>query len=179
MSDSKLPYLREYTFVVLDLISKEEMISNARKVLPDMIQKIWNLPNPLLQVLKKNGTPLHNDRVSWALTYLKKAGLIDFPKRGTALITKSGKDYLNEFRDVCEISAKNLMRIDSFKKFFNPKKQVEDISKNEVLINNDSSLINVSVDRMIFPELLRDLLESGYSVAHVNGALSIVRNSAQ
>lgn len=35
-----------------------------------------------------------NGRISWARTYLKKAGLIESPKRGTYRITRPGKEAL-------------------------------------------------------------------------------------
>ena len=36
------------------------------------------------------------NRVGWARTYLKKAGLIDYPHRGVAVITARGKEVLAE-----------------------------------------------------------------------------------
>lgn len=41
-----------------------------------------------------NGKTVFMGRVSWAGTYLRKAGLIDYPKRGVYQITKEGKKLL-------------------------------------------------------------------------------------
>lgn len=43
-----------------------------------------------------NGKSVFMGRVGWAGTYLKKAGLIDYPKRGVYQITKEGKKLLSQ-----------------------------------------------------------------------------------
>lgn len=180
MSDLKLPKLPVYMFAVLDLIKNEKTVSTPRRTLPNMIQERWKLSNSLLELTKKNGVPLHNDRVGWSLTFLKKAELIDFPSRGSASITESGKSYLNEFKDTGEIKVKDLKRIDAFKKFYNAKKQSGEVSLKEFDRNDDSSstkhdLINISVDKRIFYDLYINLPKSGYKVDNTNGVLAIVK----
>jgi restriction system protein len=56
-----------------------------------------------------------NNRVSWARTYLGKAGLICSPKRGFIAITELGKSVLRE--NPPEINYKFLERFESFKQF--------------------------------------------------------------
>lgn len=46
------------------------------------------------ELLPSGQTFIFGSRVGWARTYLKKAGLLDAPKRGIALITKRGLDIL-------------------------------------------------------------------------------------
>lgn len=46
------------------------------------------------QLLPSGGTFTFSSRVSWARTYMKKAGLVDQPKRGCMLITERGKQVL-------------------------------------------------------------------------------------
>ena len=48
------------------------------------------------QLLPSGGTFTFNSRVSWARTYMKKAGLIDQPRRGVVVITERGKKVLKD-----------------------------------------------------------------------------------
>lgn len=55
------------------------------------------------------------NRIGWAKTYLKKAGLVESPARAVFQITKAGEDVLHDNPDV--IDQKYLLRYDSFKEF--------------------------------------------------------------
>jgi len=57
------------------------------------------------------------NRIGWARTYLKKAGLIDSPARATFVITQQGLDVLKD--DPAVIDNEYLMRFDSFREFQN------------------------------------------------------------
>ena len=57
-----------------------------------------------------------NGRISWARTYLKKAGLIESPKRGTYRITRPGKEAL---ASGAQIDNDYLERYESFRSFKN------------------------------------------------------------
>lgn len=59
-----------------------------------------------------------SNRVGWARTYLKKAGLIDSPAKGMFCITPEGKKVVLE--DPPVIDNNYLMRYDSFKAFTQP-----------------------------------------------------------
>ncbi len=63
---------------------------------------------------------MFDNRVAWARTYLKKAGLIDTPKRGNAVITDRGIDVLKENPTV--INIKYLSRFTEFIDFKNMRK---------------------------------------------------------
>jgi len=70
------------------------------------------------------------NRAGWARTYLKKAGLIEQPKRAFFQITQRGLDLLNE--GIKEINIKVLDRYEEFKAFRAKKiDQIED-DKNEI-----------------------------------------------
>ena len=55
------------------------------------------------------------NRVGWARTYMRKAGLLEFPSRGRFLITERGKELLAENPD--KIDVKLLSRYAEFEKF--------------------------------------------------------------
>ena len=46
------------------------------------------------QLLPSGNSPTFNNRVAWAKTYLKKAGLIDQPRRAYFQITQRGREVL-------------------------------------------------------------------------------------
>ena len=48
----------------------------------------------LLMLLPSGGAPLFYNRLAWAKTHLKKAGLVELPKRGVFRITAAGKELL-------------------------------------------------------------------------------------
>ncbi|HGT2643466.1 TPA: winged helix-turn-helix domain-containing protein [Legionella pneumophila] len=180
MNPNSIPKLPKYIYIVLDLISRETSIYAPRKVLPNKIQQIWNLSDSLLQLVKKNGFPIHNDRVGWALTYLKQAELIDFPKRGSASITKNGKILLKKYKEHTEITVKDLLPIEAFNKFYNKKKDRNCSLKPDTYTNDlspqKSNIMSVSLDKLIFADLWVDLLQAGYTVVNSDGVFSIVRN---
>jgi len=63
----------------------------------DLIEKLsehFQLTDEEKSELLDGGQPVFNNRVGWARTYLKKAGLIDSPKRGTLRITSRGSEIL-------------------------------------------------------------------------------------
>jgi restriction system protein len=59
--------------------------------------------------------PMFKNRVTWAISYLKNAGLIIYPQRGVYQITDTGKQLLQEKVDSINISY--LKKFDTFKKW--------------------------------------------------------------
>ncbi|MDR0520195.1 MAG: restriction endonuclease [Clostridiales Family XIII bacterium] len=47
-------------------------------------------------LLESGSKPIFNDRVGWARTYLKAAGLLSYPKRGFSQITDEGRRVLSD-----------------------------------------------------------------------------------
>ncbi len=64
------------------------------------------------------------NRVGWARTYMKKAGLLTSPKRGTLKVTARGLELLNE--NPAKIDNNLLMRFDEFNEFRKRKKKDSD-----------------------------------------------------
>lgn len=74
-----------------------------------------------------NQLVLHN-RIGWARTYLKKAGLLESVRRATFVITKDGEKVLSD-SSITKIDNKFLMNYQSFRDFKNPVKNEEDESR--------------------------------------------------
>lgn len=64
------------------------------------------------------------NRVGWARTYMKKAGLLDSPKRGIFVITERGKKVLAS--NPSKIDNKLLTHYEEFKEFKKKKRKVEE-----------------------------------------------------
>jgi len=73
------------------------------------------------ELLPSGQTFIFGNRVAWARTYLKKAGLLDSPKRGIVLITKRGQDILKS--NPKEINISTLKQFPEFLEFQNIKKE--------------------------------------------------------
>lgn len=69
------------------------------------------------ELLASGNQAIFDNRVGWAKTYLKKAGLLDSPKRATFVITQLGLDTLKKNPD--RIDAKYLRQFPAFLEFQN------------------------------------------------------------
>lgn len=69
----------------------------------------------LAELLPSKRQTVFFNRISWASTYLNKAGLIDKPKRGELLITAEGKAALKNLPEV--VDTRWLSQYESFRKF--------------------------------------------------------------
>jgi len=109
-----IPKYHEFMKPIL-LLLKDEMPHKRS----DMYEK-FALQFRLTEEEKEEWLPsgkqqVYKNRIGWALTYLKKANLIESPTRATFIITDSGKSVLKENSEV--IDQEYLMKFDSFKGF--------------------------------------------------------------
>ena len=72
------------------------------------------------ELLTSGNQSIFDNRVGWAKTYLKKAGLIDSPRRATFIITELGLQVLGKKREL--IDAKYLRQFPAFLEFIHPDK---------------------------------------------------------
>lgn len=91
------------------------------------------------ELLPSGRQPIFRNRVGWARTYLKKAGLVESPKRAHFRITDKGVSLLSE--NPPEITSKFLTRYEEFVEFQSIKKPKKDntILKNQPLDNTDQT----------------------------------------
>lgn len=67
------------------------------------------------EMLPSGQQEIFDNRVGWARTYMKKAGLIDAPKRGVNIITKRGQDVLKS--KPTKLDVDDLSQFQEFKDF--------------------------------------------------------------
>lgn len=125
-----IPSFRSFLRPVLELMASYEEVVNPRAKLVPLIKEKMNFSDEeALEQLESGGNRLRN-RIGWALTYLKKAELISFPKKGIAKITETGKAFLLEHKG--PIAPKDLERFPGYMEFKKESNQTE----NEVLTYN-------------------------------------------
>lgn len=106
------------------------------------------------ELLPSGNQAVFNNRVGWARSYLKQAGLLTSPKRGHFKITEQGLKLLSE--NPAKINVSLLERYPEFLEFRNRKK---DPSKN----NEENAVIE-----MIASETPEDALASAYRTLRKN-----------
>ena len=109
-----MPKYDEIYNEILNAVADGE--SHGIEVIRTSVAKQKSVTNEERSILLERGTkPVFDDRVGWARTYLKAAGLIEYPSRGLTRITAEGKNVLNS--NLPRIDNTFLNRYDSFKQF--------------------------------------------------------------
>lgn len=134
------------------------------------------------QLLPSGNQRVFDNRMGWARTYLKKAGLLDYPKRGFSRITERGKEILAE--NPTSIDSEYLQRFPEFKPFLEGSETSpavipeSSITPAEAIENAYVQLHAVLVDELLesvqkssparFEKIVIDLLEQNVGVACAN-----------
>jgi restriction system protein len=115
----------DYQSLMLPLlkIAKDGREHNVHDAIAALAHQFGITEEEQKQLLPSGLDRVFHNRVLWARTYLKKAGLIDYSKRSCFVITERGKKVLAE--NPPEITAKYLRRFPEFVEFVTPKKDGE------------------------------------------------------
>lgn len=123
----------------------------------DALAKEFGLTEKELKELLPSGQDyVFKNRVGWARTYMKKAGLIETSKRGYYKITERGKKVLAE--KPSKIDIKYLTRFPEFNEFRETRREKE---KQEIEENIDQQSLftpEESIERA-YQKLIKDLAE--------------------
>lgn len=84
------------------------------------------------ELLASGNQAIFDNRVGWAKTYLKKAGLLDSPKRATFEITDLGRQTLT--KKPIRIDTKYLKQFPAFLEFQNASRSNTEVEENETAI---------------------------------------------
>lgn len=115
----------------------------------EALSKEYSLTPEQRSTLLPSGTqPIFDNRVGWAKTYLKKACLIDYPKRGYFIITDRGRSVLSNKPEI--LNNKFLKQFDEFNEFQN--RNIQNIE------DNDHAEINNAID-----QTPQELIDNGIS----------------
>jgi restriction system protein len=97
------------------------------------------------EMLPSGNQPLFHNRVGWAKIYLKKAGLLDSPKRATFVITELGKQTLE--RNLDRIDNHYLSQFPSFQEFINRSHNVVESNEESVLETMENQTPEESLEK--------------------------------
>ncbi len=118
----------DYQEVMLPLVKLVESVGDkeiSKRVLVDRLAQHFDLTDAERQeLLPSGGQTRFDSRVGWAATYLKQAGLLVSPKRGTYHITPRGREVLA--RNLPAIDNGILSEFDEFQAFKSRKRPAED-----------------------------------------------------
>ena len=142
----------DYQAIMLPLLKfaedkQEHSLSEAANILANQFNLTEDEKNELLP---SGGEGRFYNRVSWARTYLKKADLLNYPRRGFFAITSRGIQLLSE--NPQEITAKFLKRYDEFVQF--------------IEIKNDNNSTNIENKTIV--ETPEEVLESAHQKLQEN-----------
>lgn len=142
---------------LLKIVSDGKEYHNRELI--ELLAVQFNLTDDERKEMLASGTqPIFDNRVGWAKTYLKKAGLLDSPKRAIFVISDLGRKTLSEKPEA--IDANYLKKFDSFLKFQN-------LSR---VGNDNDSIINKSIEE-ITPE---ENLENSYQRLRISLAAELL-----
>ena len=108
----------------------------------------FNLSEEEKEQTTKSGSPLFRGRITWSLTFLYQAGLLEKPSRGIYSISDSGKEALKKHN---AIDVKTLKEYPKFIEWFSKEKKQKD--------SNSSDVVEIDVESTQTP---LEILEKGY-----------------
>lgn len=109
-----IPTYEEVMLPLLKLISDGNIHNN--KYCEEKLVKEFQLKDEEINLKLQGGKKIFYDRINWAKTYLKNAGLIETPKRGQFKISLRGLDLLKE--NITTFDSKYLERYKEFNDYF-------------------------------------------------------------
>jgi len=118
-------------FQTLMLPLMELLRDNKELPLPEVLDVMANkfaLTEEELRIMVSSGQQtLFKNRVTWAISYLKNAGLIEYPKRAVYTITESGKSIFKE--DLTAITTGYLKKFEAYRQWQSSLNQHQNITK--------------------------------------------------
>jgi restriction system protein len=155
----------DYQSLMLPLLKRISDGSEHRfRDLIDLLASDFNLTADERKELLPSGQQAFLDnRVAWAKTYMKKAGLLDTPKRGVVVITPEGQNVLRQ--NPSSIDTKFLRRYPSFLEFQNASRnEEEDVSANSEELSSQTpeenlELAYLKIRKSLAQELITRVLD--------------------
>ncbi len=124
-----IPDYQSLMLPILQLLSRGDEY-HIRDIIEKLAKNFRVTEDERKEMLASGSQAIFDNRVGWAKTYLKKAGLLESPKRGYFKISSQGIETLNE--NLEKIDAKYLKKFPSFLEFQSPSKSdLESETKDE------------------------------------------------
>jgi len=129
---------------------------STNKAVEVLAQELYLTEEDLREMLPSGVQSTFVNRVSWAATYMKKAGLLESTRRGYYRVTERGRALLAEKPKV--INVKTLERYPEFSEFRNQKRIKEENGKDATKLISDISATTPSEALEVAYKNLRDEL---------------------
>ena len=115
-----IPKYTEFFLPMLKLLAESQSLTTSELV--DFLSKEFELDEAeLMEVIPSGKQTVVRNRVAWARTYLKKAGLLESPKRGFITISQRGLEVIK--KNPQELTLKFLEQYPEFIEFRSRKKR--------------------------------------------------------
>jgi len=108
--------------------AEDENEHSIKEAYESLANRFELTPDDKNELLPSGTQNVYKNRIGWARTYLKKAGLLDSPKRGYLKITNRGKELLN--KNLSRIDNQLLKQFDEFNEFQQRSKDIKE--ENEI-----------------------------------------------
>ncbi|MBD2459204.1 restriction endonuclease [Nostoc sp. FACHB-87] len=120
----------DYQAIMLPLLkfTTDQKEHSLRETIEALVDHFQLTEEEQKELLPSGRQPTFDNRVGWARTYLKKAGLVESTKRGCFRITDRGIETINT--NPVEINAKFLRQFPEFLEFQNYTQQSEESTSN-------------------------------------------------
>jgi len=149
-----IPDYQSLMLPLLKLLSDEQ--EHKLEDIREGLAKELNLSDEELKELLPSGAqPIFNNRVGWARAYLRKARLIDAPKRAVLKITPRGSDVLKQ--NLNKIDYQYLMQFPEFVSFVK-KEESEEPSITQTPDENLETAF-LKINKSLSQELLHRVIE--------------------
>ncbi|XZJ82128.1 restriction endonuclease [Clostridium perfringens] len=149
-----IPTYEQIMLPMLELL-KDENTYNNKECVEKLSEKLNLTEEEVRELLPSGRKRVFYNRVNWAKTYLKRAGLVEAPRRGEVKITQLGLELLQE--NPVEIRSRDLLRYSSFNDFINTTNRSENNTENrENLINERTPFEEIAI---AFEELKNSLAD--------------------
>jgi restriction system protein len=152
----------DFQSIFLPLLNylKDDKEHSLRDAIDDLGSEFHLSEKELRELLPSGSQAVFNNRVGWARTYLKKAGLIETTKRGFFKITKRGLNVLEEKPE--KLDSRFLMKYPEFVEFQKTTKKEK--VKKRIHSNGNSN-----------NETPEEIIENAFQKVYKNLALEILQ----
>jgi restriction system protein len=130
-----IPNYQSIMLPLLQFVSDKKEY-NFREIVEGVAKALKLTEEEKNQKLLSGSQAIFDNRVGWARVYLKKAGLMEAPKRGYMIITDRGLSVLA--KNPSEVNVKFLKQFPEFIDFITPKKGNEEETLDEVLETDET-----------------------------------------
>ena len=152
----------DFQSIMLPLLKylEDKKEHHIREAIETLSQQFGLTPEERKELLPSGQQYVFDNRVAWARTYLKKAGLIETTRRGYLKITERGLQVLQE--NPKEINVRYLMKFPEFVEFRSLKREKEEPDKEK-----EAGIVD-----LLTPE---ELIENAYQRLRQNLAAELIQ----